>query len=97
MHRETSPNAAESITKNAYLDNICDSVRTAEEARELTEDIDKVLATSGFRMKKWITNAPSSDDKDSEDVVLGGEAQTEDPVNFCKHIAHHRMIRYSHL
>lgn len=77
MHRETSPNTAESITKNAYLDNICDLVRTAEEARELTEDIDKVLATSGFRVKKWITNAPSSDDKDSEEVVLGGEAQTE--------------------
>ena len=28
-------------------------------------------------MKKWITNAPSSDNEDSGEVVLGGEAQTE--------------------
>ena len=77
MHRETSPKAAESITKNAYVDDICDSVQTAEEARELTEDIDKVLAMAGFRVKKWITNASSSDNKDSREVVLEGEAQTE--------------------
>ena len=30
MHRETSPKAAESITKNAHVDDICNSVRTAE-------------------------------------------------------------------
>ena len=77
MHRETSPKAVESITKNAYVDDICDSIRTAEEAKELTEDIDEVLATGGFRVKKWITNAPSSDNEDSGEVVLGGEAQTE--------------------
>ena len=56
MHRETSHKAAESITKNTYVDDICDSVWTAEEARELTEDIDKVLAMGGFCVKKWITN-----------------------------------------
>ena len=77
MHRETSPKAAESITKNAYVDDICDSVQTAEEARELTEDVDKVLAMHGFRVKKWITNASSSDNNDSREVILGGEVQTE--------------------
>ena len=65
MHRETSLKAAESIMKNTNVDNICNSFRTTEEARELTEDIDKVLATGGFCVKKWITNAPSSDNKDS--------------------------------
>ena len=77
MNRETSPRAAESITKNAYVDDICDSVKTIEEAKELTEDVDKVLATGGFHVKKWISNAANSYDVDPEEVVLGGETETE--------------------
>ena len=48
MHRQTSPKAVESITKNAYVDDICDSVRTAEEAKELIEDIDEVPRNGWF-------------------------------------------------
>lgn len=77
MQRESSPQAPESVKKNAYIDDISASIWTTEEARELTEDIDKVLATGGFRVKKWITNAPSSNNEDSGEVVVGGEAQTE--------------------
>ena len=39
------------IQINIYMDDICDSVPTKEEARDLTRDIDSVLETGGFRVK----------------------------------------------
>ena len=39
----THPKAAEVVMKNAYMDDICDSVDTAMEAKQQTEDIDTVL------------------------------------------------------
>ena len=38
------------------MDDICDSVRTEEEARELTKCIDNVLETGGFKVKGWLSN-----------------------------------------
>ena len=38
------------------MDDICDSVSTTEEARDLTRDIDSVLETGGFRVKGWVSN-----------------------------------------
>ena len=50
------PEAAETLTKNSYLDNICDSVDTMAQAQKLTGDLDKVLASRGFDVKGWRTN-----------------------------------------
>ena len=36
LHKENHPKAAEAITKNAYLDDICDSGHGEEEAKMLT-------------------------------------------------------------
>ena len=52
----THPKAAEVITKNAYMDDICDSVDTVMEAKRQTEDIDTVLEKGGFTVKGWISN-----------------------------------------
>ena len=41
---------------NVYMDNICDSVTTVEEAQRLTNEIDQVLQTGGFSVKGWISN-----------------------------------------
>ena len=77
MNKERNPKAAKTITKNAYVNDICDSVQNVEEAKAMTSRIDKVLKTSGFRVKKWISNANLADDNHSEEVVLGSEAETE--------------------
>lgn len=50
------PEAAEVFTNNVYMDDICDSVDTVQEAQKLIQDIDKVLKTGGFNVKGWISN-----------------------------------------
>ena len=64
--KSTHPKAAEIIMKNAYMDDICDSVDTVKEAKQQTEDVDKVLEKGGFKVKGWISNKP-----------LRGESQNE--------------------
>ncbi|XP_068717038.1 uncharacterized protein [Montipora capricornis] len=54
--KEAFPAAAQVIQNNTYMDDICDSVPTNEEARDLTRDIDSVLETGGFRVKGWVSN-----------------------------------------
>ena len=54
----THPKAAEVVMKNAYMDDICDSVDTVMEAKQQTEDIDTVLQKGGFKVKGWISNKP---------------------------------------
>ena len=49
------PEAAQVLTNNVYIDDICKSNDTVKEARKLTEDIDKVLKTGGFNVKGWIS------------------------------------------
>ena len=50
------PTAAQAIKDNTYVDDICDSVTTKEEALLLTKDIDSVLETGGFKVKGWVSN-----------------------------------------
>ena len=52
------PKAAEVMTKNAYMDDICDSVDTVTEAKQQTADIDTVLEKGGFQVKGWTSNKP---------------------------------------
>ena len=54
--KEAFPGAAQVIQDNTYMDDICDSVPTKEEARHLTRDIDSVLEMGGFRVKGWVLN-----------------------------------------
>ncbi len=50
------PNATQVLKENTYMDDICDSLKTTEEARQLTRDVDEVLAKGGFAVKEWISN-----------------------------------------
>ena len=54
--KETFPAAAKVIEDNTYMDDICDSVPTVEEAKKLTTDLDNVLETGGFQVKGWVSN-----------------------------------------
>ncbi len=78
--------AAAAIKDNSYMDDICDSVHTVDDARQLTEEIDNILEKGGFKIKEWLSNEqlqkntasqPQNDmqvkqlQQGSEDKVLG--------------------------
>ena len=78
--------AAAAIKDNSYIDDICDSVHTVDDARQLTEEIDNILENGGFKIKEWLSNEqlqkntasqPQNDmqvkqlQQGSEDKVLG--------------------------
>ena len=44
--------------KNAYMDDICDSVDTMKEAKQQTKDVDKVLKKGGLKSKDGSPTSP---------------------------------------
>ena len=54
--KQVFPKAAKVLKENTYMDDICDSVRTEEEERELTKSIGAVLEIGGFKVKGWLSN-----------------------------------------
>jgi len=54
--RNEYPEAAETLIKNSYMDDICDPVDTVKQAKKLTQEIDKVLESGGFAVKGWTSN-----------------------------------------
>ena len=75
----TNPDVAEVLTNNVYMDDICDSVDTIEEAQRLNQDIDSVLAKGGFSTKGWISNKDLTKNKmeisDVTEVFKEGEEE----------------------
>ena len=55
--------------------DICDSVDSVEEASKLTTSIDSVLATGGFKVKGWTSNAMK--DKECEEITIGAKEESE--------------------
>jgi hypothetical protein len=60
---DVHPEAADVLKHNTYMDDICESVKTNDEARKLTHEIDEVLATGGFSVKEWISNCNPKDEQ----------------------------------
>ena len=60
-NEDSYPEAAISLKKNSYMDDICDSVKTVEQAQELTKDLNKVQETGGFQVKGWVSNEDLND------------------------------------
>ncbi|KAJ8019123.1 hypothetical protein HOLleu_42503 [Holothuria leucospilota] len=50
------PEAARVLHENTYMDDICTSVRSREEAKKLINDVDKVLEKGSFKVKEWVSN-----------------------------------------
>ena len=46
--RDEYPEAAETLTKSSYVDQICGSVANMKQAKKLAQDIDKFLESRGF-------------------------------------------------
>lgn len=55
-NKKDYPEAAEVLTKNSNMDDICGSVDTVMQAQKLTRDLDKVLESGGFAVKGWTSN-----------------------------------------
>lgn len=56
------PEASEVIKESRYMDDVVDSRNSIDELRQITKDIDTVLATGNFRIKEWISNVSLSED-----------------------------------
>ena len=54
--KDLYPEAAQILKNNTYMDDICDSVRSAQEAMQLTTELDEVLLKGGFQVKGWLSN-----------------------------------------
>jgi hypothetical protein len=53
------PEAAETIEKSMYVDDVLDSRETVKESRELQEQLSSTLKNAGFNLRKWASNEPS--------------------------------------
>ena len=66
----TNPKAVDVLTKNVYMDDICDSVNAIKEAQGLSNDIDSVLAKRGFGVEEWISNKDlAKNEKKESDTI----------------------------
>ena len=65
-NKKDYPEAADVLTKNSYMDDICGSVDTVAQAQTLTEDLDKVLESGGFGVKGWTSNKILTKTEDQE-------------------------------
>ncbi|XP_070548332.1 uncharacterized protein [Ptychodera flava] len=87
------PEAARTLKENTYMDDICDSVHTVNQAQKLTKQVDTVLAEGGFKVKGWVSNkslneeTPDSDrverkllPNEAEEKVLGTVWEPEEDV-----------------
>ena len=75
LKEEDEPKAAETIIKNTYMDDICDSVNSVAEADKLMSAIDNVLDIGGFKVKGWISNATK--ENSSKEVTIGLDEEAE--------------------
>ena len=55
-NRHISQNAANVLKNNVYMDDICHSVDTVQEAQKIATDIDSMLHNGGFKVKEWVSN-----------------------------------------
>ena len=77
-NQDLYPEAASSLKKNSYMDDICDSVTTVQEASKLTKDLDHVLESGGFNVKGWVSNEDLDDNNVQRECekmkILQGES-----------------------
>ncbi|XP_071509125.1 uncharacterized protein [Diadema antillarum] len=74
------PEAAMVLERDTYMDDVCTSVKSSEEAKELTKNIDAVLAEGGFKVKGWLSNIPMKGDETKSNEMNVLEALTEEKV-----------------
>ena len=74
------PEAARALDRDTYMDDICTSTDSVEKATRLTDQMDTVLNTGGFKVKDWVSNAKLTDRKAGERPLIGGSPAEEQKV-----------------
>ncbi|XP_071088959.1 uncharacterized protein [Haliotis cracherodii] len=69
------PKAAQTLLKDTYMDDICSSVPTDVNEKELSEDIDAVLASGGFKVKSWTSNGGKFKNSEYKENIMWTEEQ----------------------
>ena len=78
-----SERAASAIRDNSYMDDICDSVRTTDDAKLLTQEVDNLLDKGGFKIKKWLSNKElkqNTENQQQQEEVKPLQQSSEDKV-----------------
>ena len=76
--KDTYPRAAQVLKQDTYMDDICTSMGTVDEAKQLTSDIDIVLNKGGFNIKEWLSNKSLNSEKpNKESITLGHKDKKE--------------------
>lgn len=61
------PEAADILLNDVYMDDICHSTATEEDAQRLSKELDVVLAKGGFSVKGWMSNKRLKNDQDERE------------------------------
>ena len=67
------PEAAKVLKESTYMDDICDSVHSEEQARTITSEIDEILHNGGFNVKGWLSNRSLKENVDN--ATEGSESE----------------------
>ena len=70
--KEAYPEAANTIKKNSYMDDVVDSVATLQVAEKLTTEISEILRRGGFSIKEWVLSNNTHTEKDGNFVCSNG-------------------------
>ena len=69
--------AAKPILKNPHLDDVCDSVKNVEEANVWTQEVEEILETGGFQVKRGISSVQANATEEPNEVGFGGQSNVE--------------------
>ena len=82
-NKEEFPEAARTIDRNFYMDDLVKSVDTPQEAIECYQQLTATLKRSGFALKKWASNSsevidviPEEDRAESNELFLPAESSS---------------------
>jgi len=50
------PKIAQIIRKDFYMDDLLTGANTIEKVKDITQGLSRILATAGFKLRKWISN-----------------------------------------
>ncbi|XP_055622275.1 uncharacterized protein LOC129765863 [Toxorhynchites rutilus septentrionalis] len=72
------PQAAEALINDVYMDDVLTGTNGVNEAVELRVQLDSLMRSGGFRLRKWVSNCKEVlQDVPEEDLGLGRQGQVE--------------------
>lgn len=87
---EKYPAAVFSIKKCHYMDDFLQSFSNKKEAKEVSEQVDKIHKTGGFELRGWASNDPyvisNLQEKPPEQVPLNGHEHIEKTLGMLWHV-----------